>query len=106
MAAGRAIVCSDIAGYRYAVGTGPDCGALLVTPGSSDELSGALAKLAGDPELRDRMGAVNRERVQIFDWQSLVERVREEYCAALEGRGRVLEPPQPSAVAPSTNAAV
>jgi len=105
MAASRAIVCSDIAGYRYAVGSGPDCGALLVTPGASDELAGALAKLAGDPQLRDRMGAVNRERVQIFDWQSLVERVRDEYCAALEGRGRVLEPPQPRAVAP-TNAAV
>lgn len=106
MAASRAIVCSDIAGYRYAVGSGPDCGALLVTPGSVDELAGALARLAVEPALRDRMGAVNRERVRVFDWEQLVERVRDEYCAALEGRGRVLEAPQPRAVASQTNAAV
>jgi phosphatidylinositol alpha-mannosyltransferase len=105
MASARAIVCSDIAGYRYAVGSGPDCGALLVTPGSSDELAGALAKLAGDPGARDRMGAVNRERVHIFDWEQLVERVRDEYCAALEGRGRVLESVPRPVVSPS-NAAV
>jgi phosphatidylinositol alpha-mannosyltransferase len=105
MAAARPIVCSDIAGYRYAVGGGPDCGALLTTPGNSDELAGALAKLAGDSAARDRMGAVNRERVHLFDWEQLVERVRDEYCAALESRGRVLEA-QPRPVASPTNAAV
>ncbi len=105
MAAARPVVCSDIAGYRYAVGGGPDCGALLTTPGSADELADALARLAGDPAARDRMGAVNRERVRIFDWEQLVERVRDEYCAALEGRGRVLEP-APRPVASPTNAAV
>ena len=105
MAASRAIVCSDIAGYRYAVGSGPDCGALLTTPGDSEELAAALGKLAGDPAARDRMGAVNRERVHLFDWEQLVERVRDEYCAALESRGHVLEP-QPRPVASPTNAAV
>ena len=87
MAAARPIVCSDIAGYRYAVGSGPECGAKLVPPGSVDGLVAALAELAADPALRVKFGAVNRERVRRFDWDRLVERVRDEYLAALESRG-------------------
>jgi len=86
MAAGRAIVCSDIAGYRYAVGESAR-GATLVTPGSVDALVAALAELAADPARRARMGAANRERVRQFDWDRLVERVRDEYLAALAVRG-------------------
>jgi phosphatidylinositol alpha-mannosyltransferase len=87
MAAARAIVCSDIAGYRYAVGAGPDCGAKLVAPGDVDGLVAALAELATDPAQRARLGGVNRERVRKFDWDRLVARVRDEYLAALESRG-------------------
>src|SRR5204862_315829 len=46
MASARAIVCSDIEGYRYAVGSGPDSGAKLVPPGSIDGLLAARAALA------------------------------------------------------------
>jgi phosphatidylinositol alpha-mannosyltransferase len=91
MAAARAIVCSDIAGYRYAVGAGPECGAKLVPPGSVDGLVAALSELAADPALRSRFGAVNRERVRKFDWNRLVARVRDEYLAALESRGVATE---------------
>ncbi len=84
MASSRAIVCSDIAGYRYAVG---NAGAKLVTPGSVEELVGALEELAGDPQQRARLGIANRERVRMFDWDRLVASVRDEYCAALEARG-------------------
>jgi phosphatidylinositol alpha-mannosyltransferase len=87
MAAQRAIVCSDIPGYRYAVGAGPECGAKLVPPESVDGLVAALAELAVNPAERARMGAVNRERVRKFDWDRLVARVRDEYLAALEARG-------------------
>jgi phosphatidylinositol alpha-mannosyltransferase len=91
MASARAIVCSDIAGYRYAVGAGPDSGALLVAPGDDGGFAAALEALAADPARRERMGAVNRERVRMFDWENLVARVRDEYLLALEARGRVLE---------------
>ncbi len=87
MAAGRAIVCSDIAGYRYAVGEGEDAGAKLVAPGSVDGLVQALAELAASPAERSRMGEINRERVRAFEWDRLVAQVREEYLAALESRG-------------------
>jgi phosphatidylinositol alpha-mannosyltransferase len=87
MASGRAIVCSDIAGYRYAVGNGPSCGAKLVTPGSVEGLVAALAELAADPQARARFGAANRERARTFDWDRLVAGVRDEYCTALEMRG-------------------
>ena len=87
MAAARAIVCSDLAGYRYAVGAGPECGARLVPPGAVAGLVAALADLAVNPGERARMGAVNRERVRKFDWDRLVARVCDEYLAALSGRG-------------------
>ncbi len=106
MASSRAIVCSDIAGYRYAVGGGPTCGAKLVTPGSVDGLVSALAELAADPALRAKMGAQNRERARQFDWDNLVSRVRDEYCAALEARGVRAEPlPRPVVASPSTTGA-
>jgi phosphatidylinositol alpha-mannosyltransferase len=104
MASARAIVCSDIAGYRYAVGAGPDCGATLVAPGDVHGLVAALAELAKDPAQRVRFGAQNRERVRRFDWDRLVARVRDEYLAALESRGVVTAPHRTTAEA--TGAAV
>jgi phosphatidylinositol alpha-mannosyltransferase len=98
MASARPIVCSDIAGYRHAVGTGPSSGARLVEPGSVDGLAAALAELASDPALRARMGANNRERVRMFDWDRLVSSVRDEYIIALEQRGRPLEGERPRSV--------
>jgi phosphatidylinositol alpha-mannosyltransferase len=88
MAAARAIVCSDIPGYRYAVGAGAESGARLVAPGASESIATALAELAADPAARLRLGAINRERVRMFEWDRLVARVRDEYVAALASRGR------------------
>ena len=107
MASSRAIVCSDIAGYRYAVGSGPGSGAKLVAPGSVDGLVAALEELARDPNARVKMGAQNRERVRQFDWEQLVSRVRDEYSAALEARGvRVERPARPVVTSSTTGAAV
>jgi len=86
MASGRAIVCSDLEGYRYAVGSGAGSGALLVPPSSAGALADALAALAADPAIRARLGARNRERVAQFEWDRLVGRVREEYAIGLRGR--------------------
>ncbi|HEY4183012.1 MAG TPA: glycosyltransferase family 4 protein [Kofleriaceae bacterium] len=91
MAAARPIVCSDIPGYRYAVGDGPRSGAKLVAPGNVSGIANALAQLASDSDECARLGAVNRERVAQFDWDHLVTQVREEYIQALDSprrRGR------------------
>jgi hypothetical protein len=104
MASARPIVCSDIAGYRYAVGGGPDGGARLVAPGDVEGIAGALAELAADPALRARLGAHNRDYVRRFDWQELAERVREEYLAALASRGVEIAP-RPAQSAPAVQPA-
>jgi phosphatidylinositol alpha-mannosyltransferase len=87
MAAARPIVCSDIAGYRHVVGSGPSSGARLVPPRCANSLATALAGLATDPAARVRLGALNRERVRRFEWDQLVARVRGEYLTALKTRG-------------------
>ena len=84
MASGRAVVCSDIEGYRYAVGDSP--GVKLVPPGGVGELTAALAELAADPAACARLGALNRARAREFDWDQLALHVRAEYLAAIETR--------------------
>ena len=90
MSVARPIVCSDIAGYRQVV---RDDGAILVPPRDPDALVGALTTLALDPERRLRMGAVNREHAQQFDWDALAPRLRHEYLEAIAAaQPRALEP--------------
>jgi phosphatidylinositol alpha-mannosyltransferase len=91
MAAARPIVCSDIAGYRFAVGEGPGSGARLVPPGDAAGLVREIEALAAAPELRTEMGAANYKRVRQFGWEHLVAQVREQYVAALASRGRTVD---------------
>jgi len=84
MAAGRAIVCSDIAGYRHAAGDV----ARYVPPRDSAALAAAVTELAGSPALRQRLGAEGKARARTFEWSAIAVRVRDEYLAALAGRGR------------------
>ncbi|PYQ40231.1 MAG: hypothetical protein DMF77_18980 [Acidobacteria bacterium] len=86
MAAGRPVVCSDIAGYREVVARE---GARLVPPASVEALTEAIRALAATrPEERRRMGAINRRRAEEFDWDVLTRRVRQEYEAAIAARRR------------------
>lgn len=82
MAAGRAIVCSDIAGYRAAAGDA----AVLVPPKDPTALAAAITKLAHAPRLRDELAAAGRQRVKSFDWRVLVGEIRAEYLAAIASR--------------------
>jgi len=91
MAAARPIVCSDIPGYRFAVGEGPGSGARLVAPGNAVGLAQEIEALATAPELRAEMGAANHKRVRQFGWDHLVAQVREQYVAALASRGRTVD---------------
>ncbi|WP_297367968.1 glycosyltransferase family 4 protein [Acidocella sp.] len=61
MACGRAVVASDIAGCRAALG---DEAGLLVAPRDAEALCAALARLIEDAPLRARLGQAGRARVE------------------------------------------
>jgi phosphatidylinositol alpha-mannosyltransferase len=77
MAAGKAIVCSDIHGYKGVVRRGEQ--ALLVPPKDSDALAGAIGELLRDPARRARMGESGRERAVQFSWPSVTAKVDDYY---------------------------
>jgi phosphatidylinositol alpha-mannosyltransferase len=77
MAAGTAIVASDIHGYKGVVRRGED--ALLVPPRDHRALAAALARLLADPELRARLGRVGAERAQGFSWERVTAKVDDYY---------------------------
>ncbi len=61
MAAGLAVVGTDIPGIREAVG--PEGLEFLAPPDDAEALAAQVARFALDPELRLRVGAANRERI-------------------------------------------
>ena len=54
---------------------------LVVAPRDSAKLAAALLKLAGDSDLRERMGAAGRERSTRFDIRTAVAAQQEAYAA-------------------------
>lgn len=79
MAAGKAVVATDVNGTRDYVRDGDT--ALVVPPGDPKALSEALARLTSDPELRRRIGRSAREDIVgrcALDrfWESLLEQCR------------------------------
>jgi phosphatidylinositol alpha-mannosyltransferase len=72
MAAGTAIVASALDGYLN-VAT-HDVDALMVEPGSVDQLAIALSTALGDAALRSRLVAAGRVRAQHFSMRALAER--------------------------------
>jgi phosphatidyl-myo-inositol alpha-mannosyltransferase len=77
MAAGTAIVCSDIHGYKGVVRRGRE--GLLVPPRQPRELATAIDTLLDDPDLRARMGAAGRERAEDFSWPRVTAKVDDYY---------------------------
>jgi phosphatidyl-myo-inositol alpha-mannosyltransferase len=77
MAAGTAIVASDIHGYKGVVRRGRE--GLLVPPGKPKAIAGALAHLLGDDELREAMGRSGLERAQEFSWERVTAKVEDYY---------------------------
>src|SRR5919199_1318248 len=61
LAAGRPVVATRVGGVPDVVREGED--GFLVDPGDVDALAERLARLAADPELRERLGAAGRARV-------------------------------------------
>jgi phosphatidylinositol alpha-mannosyltransferase len=85
MAAGIPIVASDIHGYKNVMQRGVQ--GLLVEPRNHRALAAALYKLAGDADLRHRMGEEGRLRAPDYSWDRVTERIVDYYH---EVRDRVL----------------
>lgn len=62
MASGLAVVCTDCGGMAEAIRDGVD--GLLVPVRGTNDMADALVTLAGDPQLRARLGASARQRVE------------------------------------------
>jgi len=84
MSAAKPIVCSAIDGYRQVAI--PE-GSYLVPPSNAAALADQIAVVAKlDPSTRRRQGELNRKAALGYDWDRLADRVRDEYCAAIEER--------------------
>lgn len=90
MAAGAAIVASDLDAFRRVL-DGGRAGQLFPT-GDADALRRTLVELLDDPARRAALSACAREVVASFDWPTVARRVLEVYAAAIEATdGRVID---------------
>ncbi|GAC1405356.1 MAG: glycosyltransferase family 4 protein [Chloroflexota bacterium] len=81
MAAGRPVIASNIGGLTDIVV--PEETGLLVPPGDSIALQRAIERLLADPALRERLGQMGRERVNMFRASTVIptiEAVYREVC--------------------------
>lgn len=88
MAAGRAVACSDIPGYRCVVTPGRD--AACFPPGDVRALARTLAQLVDDPERRGRLAEAGRRRALDFAWPRVVDRIEAVYREAVGHRRAAL----------------
>jgi len=80
------VIASDIRGCRELVVDGET--GLLVPPADAGALAEALRRLAGDADLRRRMGEAGRQRVQQeFDERLVFQRLEEGYRDILQAKG-------------------
>ena len=77
MAAGTAVVCSDIHGYKGVVRR--DREALLVPPRSPKALAAALGTILTDDARREAMAASGMARAEEFSWERVTGRVEDYY---------------------------
>jgi glycosyltransferase involved in cell wall biosynthesis len=82
MAHGRAIVATPVGGIPSLIEDGVT--GLLVPNGDAAALREAIARLLGDEELRRKLGAAARARVQeVASWDRVVDETLDAYAAAL-----------------------
>ena len=77
MAAGTAVVASDLPGYRNVARPGHD--ALLVPPGDPAKLAAALGRVLSDPGESSRLMAAGHERAKAFSMSGLADQYLERY---------------------------
>ena len=81
MAAGTAVVASDIPGYRSVITDGVD--GVLSPPGDDAALARVLGSLLDDEVARGRLVAAGTRRADEHDWSRLTDRLRQVYVAAV-----------------------
>jgi phosphatidyl-myo-inositol alpha-mannosyltransferase len=86
MASGRAVIASDIPGYRSVVTPGEN--AVVVPPDDVASLARAIADLALDPERRDLLAGKGRERSLEFSWPHVTDQIEAVYRCVLGRRSR------------------
>jgi phosphatidyl-myo-inositol alpha-mannosyltransferase len=79
MAAGCAVVCSDLPAFRDVV----DGDGRLVPVGDADALAEEVIALLSDPTAARALGERGRASVKRFDWATIVDRYRQVYRRAL-----------------------
>jgi glycosyltransferase involved in cell wall biosynthesis len=84
MSYGLAIVATEVGGVPDVAKSGEQ--ALLAPPGDPAALAAALSRLAGDPELRVKLGAAAREAAEGLGPEAIAERLDALYRSLLEGR--------------------
>jgi phosphatidyl-myo-inositol alpha-mannosyltransferase len=97
MAAGTAVLASDLGAFRAVLGTDdPDGPAGVVFPtGDAVALADRLAALLDDPSRRTALGAAGRARAAAFDWPVVASAVLQVYRTAVAADPRRV--PGPSA---------
>ncbi|MGH2450678.1 MAG: glycosyltransferase family 4 protein [Candidatus Limnocylindria bacterium] len=86
MAAGKAVVASDIHGYKRVVQR--NVTGLLVEPRDPTALCSALARLIEDAALRERMGRAGAARAPEYDWSHVTSQLVEVYREVIQDRAR------------------
>jgi glycosyltransferase involved in cell wall biosynthesis len=89
MAAAVPPVTTDAAGAADLIAEG-ETGFVLREPLDVGLLAATLDRLAGDPELRRRMGASARERVRSLTWENYGRRVESAMLEVAERRRKGL----------------
>jgi glycosyltransferase involved in cell wall biosynthesis len=81
MAAGRAIVASDLPSVREILHDGVD--ALLVAPGDANALAGAIRRLVAEPALAEQLGRRAAEAAPGYSWSRRAERLEALFTEAI-----------------------
>jgi glycosyltransferase involved in cell wall biosynthesis len=81
MAMGRAIVASHIGGLPDIVSDGET--GILIPPGDCRALREAIQRLLDDPGLRERLGAMARQKIFKFQAKTVVPRIEQVYREVL-----------------------
>lgn len=82
MAAGLAVVSSDLPGIRDIIT--PEVDGLLAPPGDSERLAGCIVALLQDSELRAALGDRAKQRSEAYDLEACADELLDHYCAMLE----------------------
>ncbi len=83
MAAGSAVVASDIPGYRAVVEDGVD--GLLVAPRDPASIARAVLRLASDGSLRAKFAGAGRAKALRHDWPIIASRIEAIYAEVVGG---------------------